>query len=188
TPREAVDQRSDIYSLGVVLYEMLTSRLPFPEPEEGPTGATLRQLAAARRAGAPKVGRARAVPETLDRGVRRCLAPEPDERYQNAGELARVLEGCREQREVEKDLPHGGILTEALVRHPFLCGLVLLMLPHLLGSIVNISYNALRIVDQLSPAQQTTFHRLVLTYNLLVYPVAIVLMLRLIAPLWRTWG
>ena len=44
--------------------------------------------------------------------------------------------------------------------------------PHVLGTIVNISYNQLRIVDGLSPIQQNAFRMMVAGYNLVVYPSA----------------
>jgi hypothetical protein len=61
------------------------------------------------------------------------------------------------------------------------------MLPHLLGSIVNVSYNALQVVHQLSPDQKAVFGDLVLIYNLVVYPTAMVLMIRVMAVIWHTW-
>src|SRR5262249_36090107 len=52
-----------------------------------------------------------------------------------------------------------------------------------LGSLVNISYNAVRIVNQLTEEQRTVFHRLVLAYNVVAYPVCVWMMWRLVAPL-----
>jgi hypothetical protein len=60
-------------------------------------------------------------------------------------------------------------------------------LPHLLGSLVNISYNALRIIDGLTVAQQEVFVRLVLGYNAVVYSACLLLLYRLAAPVWHTW-
>jgi hypothetical protein len=189
TPPEAVDQRSDVYSLGVVLFQLLTGRLPFEPPgQKGALTTYLRELADQRRTASASPRQLTEVPEALDRVIRRCLAPRPEDRYPSAADLARALDGCRELRWVEKELPPGGPVTRAVLRHPFLVGVFLILLPHVLGSAVNVSYNRLRIVERLlSSSQQETFARLVLGYNLVVYPVALGLLVSLIAPVARVW-
>jgi serine/threonine protein kinase len=189
TPPEVVDQRSDIYSLGVVLFQMLTGRLPFQDvPHPTDRGAMLRALAAVARAGAPSPRQVNPdVPEVLDRVIRRCLQPVPECRYQTATQLAQALKGCGELRRIDKEMPAAGPLTRTAGRHPFLLLLILTLLPHVLGSVVNITYNALRIVDELTPAQQTCFVRLVLAYNAVVYPTCIGLLILLVAPVFSVW-
>ncbi len=123
----------------------------------------------------------------LDQVIRRCLAPLPDERYSSGAELARALEGCRELRRIERELPPPGPLTRAALQRPFLCMLILMLLPHILGSIVNISYNALEIVGKLNPEQKTAFNRLVLGYNLIAYPLCLGIIARLVIPVYRAW-
>ena len=90
-----VDCRSDIYSLGVVLHEALGSR-PFWRPElDGAAPGELCALIAARSAAAPRLKMSEAgrkVPAALAAVIRRCLEPDPANRYSLAAELAADLQ------------------------------------------------------------------------------------------------
>ncbi len=77
-----VDQRSDIFSLGTVLYEMATGRLPFD-------GANAQEILAKILTAQPDaIARFNYdAPSELERIVRKCLEKDPDERYQSAREV-----------------------------------------------------------------------------------------------------
>jgi serine/threonine-protein kinase len=87
-----VDQRSDIYSVGIVLYELLTGQLPF-------TGETPLEIAMKHLSEIPKPPSAirPEVPPDLDMVVLRALAKDPADRFESAeemdAELARVASG-----------------------------------------------------------------------------------------------
>ncbi len=83
---QAADARSDLYSLGVVGFRMLTGRLPF-------TGGTAQSIVAQHVAlEPPPVGHyAPHVPEELARVIDRCLAKKPSQRWSDAGAFRSAL-------------------------------------------------------------------------------------------------
>lgn len=82
-----VDESSDLYSTGVVLYELLTGTVPFGG--ETPVEIAMKHLS---QAPEPPSARREGIPRDLDLVVLRSLAKEPVERYRSAQEMDRDLE------------------------------------------------------------------------------------------------
>lgn len=82
-----VDHRSDLFSLGVMLYEMLTARHPFV------AASVIETIARIREAEPPAVSSIRRdIPPELNSVLARCLAKAPERRYQSGAELITALE------------------------------------------------------------------------------------------------
>src|SRR5262249_19157752 len=88
----ALDGRSDLYSLGVVFYQMLTGRCPFEASD--PIEWVHCHVA---RAPPPPSALAPGIPETIERIVLKLLAKMPEDRYQSACGLLHDWERCLEQ-------------------------------------------------------------------------------------------
>jgi serine/threonine protein kinase/tetratricopeptide (TPR) repeat protein len=91
---KAVDQRSDIYSLGIILYEMATSRVPFE-------GETALSIAMKHKGETPKNPKQfnPGLTDDLSNVILKCLAKDKEKRYQSAAELRSELD------KIEKGIP-----------------------------------------------------------------------------------
>lgn len=100
---ELVDERSDIYSLGTVVYKMLTGQIPF---EISRSYSVLPEqflaMAEVRKRHLPSARQVRSdVPWSLESILRKCLAAEPGDRYQRTDQLATDLRCFLEDRPLQ---------------------------------------------------------------------------------------
>ncbi len=87
-----IDARSDLYSLGLMLFELLAGRHPFPTPT-GPVGLIVPQMIADRQEGPPSLRAfSPGVSPAAEAIVLRCLHPNQSQRYQTAHALREDIE------------------------------------------------------------------------------------------------
>lgn len=101
---KALDHRTDIFSMGVVLYELATGQKPFTGAS---LGETINKIVQAQP---PAIARLNYdVPPELERITLKCLQKSPDRRYQSARELMVDLQT------LARDLEHGGASSESVM-------------------------------------------------------------------------
>lgn len=117
-PEEAsgagADERSDVYSVGAILYEMVTMKRPMHKGAAAPSAANIH------------------VPRELDDVVLRAVAPNPDSRHQSAAAFAAELRGVAallESREIAQEVAeHSAQRSTNVGRVLLIAGLTLLVL------------------------------------------------------------
>jgi eukaryotic-like serine/threonine-protein kinase len=108
---EELDHRSDLYSVGVILFELLTGRLPFAG------GETMDVLLAHATQPPPSfkdIGAQLSVPPAVEAVVQRCLAKNPGDRFPTARELAEAYEAALSVKDGAPDSSQAFVPTEPM--------------------------------------------------------------------------
>jgi serine/threonine protein kinase len=177
--------QADVYSLGIVLFQLYQGSLPFALPRGLKTEELGRYAQARREEAIAKVASLDA-PPTFQQILSRCLQGDPNARYADAGDLAQDLESCQEFNRVRRSLPEPRPLTRWALQSPVFFVAIMIPLPHVLATIVNIAYNASQL--QLSERHLTVFPYLVGVYNPIAYSVLLTILFRKILPVYRAWS
>jgi len=118
-----VDKRTDIWSVGVVLYEMFTGQAPFT----GDTPAEV--MSSILEKEPPPLGSYVAhTPVECQQIINKTLRKNPEERYQSVDELLQTLKGLRHKLQVEGELQRWSAARSWLHRRPVLAAVPLLLL------------------------------------------------------------
>jgi Tol biopolymer transport system component len=116
-----LDGRSDIFSFGAVLYEMLTGQQAFPGKSQLSVASAILE-----KEPAPITSTKPLTPPAVDHVIKRCLAKHPDERWQSASDLARELKWIAESGSQSGPAVRAGAAGKIQRALPWLVSFVLL--------------------------------------------------------------
>ena len=178
-----LDTRADIFSLGVVLWELLTGTKPFDDAGAGGGDDTqIDSMLHTRRGGLTEAVLAQLpadCPAALRRVLMTCLAADPTKRFTTGAELAQQLDLCLDAR--ARDLVDPPPNSWRLRLRPWIFPLVALAVgvPNGLASWYNIHHNGTLIIEKLSPDVQQKFALVALIDNATFFPIGGALMIYL---------
>jgi len=96
-----IDGRSDVYSLGVMMFQLATGRLPFPGANFGEVLIGHLQLPPP-----PPRSLSSQIPEAYEAVILKCLQKKQEDRYSSMKELKHAIEACMDNLGISKELPH----------------------------------------------------------------------------------
>lgn len=168
-----VEERSDLFALGIVLWELLVGKHPFHDDRlAGSWLTTLKEMAHRRKTQAPRppanmTGKSQTA--SLIRILSKCLAPDPADRFQTGQELVEALELCLRPRASSLLLVPEEGWQQWVRRQPVPALLLAILGPNALAALVNLLYNQQEIISHV-PEHAGAFYRAVLLVNGIVFP------------------
>ena len=182
---ESLDEKSDIYSLGLMLWELLTGTRPFQDPSiTSGWSALLKQMIQHRKTEPSLKNIPQHLPpdcpEHLITVLQKCLAPSPEDRWQSGDELANQLELCLNPRAQQILFPPSTSWFTRLKGWEIPLIILIVAIPNILAGLFNYFHNQKHIVEHLKNSQDA-FWQIQSIINLIAYPLG----LGLIG--WLTW-
>jgi serine/threonine protein kinase len=108
-----IDGRSDVYSLGVMMFQLATGRLPFPGSNFGEVLIGHLQVPPPQpRSLNPQI------PEAYEAVILKCMQKKQEDRYASMKELKHAIEACMDQLHISKELPHADDTDTDTQLHP----------------------------------------------------------------------
>ena len=175
---QLVRDQSDVYSLGVLLWELLCGRRPFDDgPSEGGSLAQIQRMIDRRHYadfGELCQKLPPDCPESLKKVLVKCLASRRSERYQNAGEVAQALRLCLNPGTWKLLQEPRSFVMHFMLTWPIITVVIAGLLPNALAGRFNLRYNHFRIAQMKVEGLKDRFDTVQVVVNVIAFSLGIV--------------
>lgn len=175
---QLVRDQSDVYSLGILLWELLCGRRPFDDgPSEGGSLAQIQRMIDRRHYAdfnqlcqnlPPDC------PESLRKVLVKCLASRRSERYQSAAEVAQSLRLCLNPDTWTLLQEPKSLFTQFMLSWPIVTVVTAGLTPNILAGIFNLNYNHFRIAQMNVAELKERFDKVQVIVNVIAFSLGII--------------